>query len=291
MHLTPFLLFDGNCAEAMTFYQTCLGGELNLVRLGYTPMGAEAPSEQQQKVPYAHLESGPAELAATDWLHPTRTPGRATRWPSTFSPTIAPSWRRPSTGWPREPTRTCSTISGRCRSALTATWPTATASTGYSGVSPVPEPLAAEGLERFAEVAAGHVGPDRIPGLVALVARRDQVHVEVLGSLAVSGRRVERDSLFRIASTSKPITGAAAAQRGTAADTFLAGRSWSLCQSVITEGERAGAFGWEGGLGSSWLVDPARHLVVIVLTQKLWDSPQLPAVHTELRDAAYAALS
>jgi PhnB protein len=27
---TPFLLFDGNCAEVMSFYHSCLGGELTL---------------------------------------------------------------------------------------------------------------------------------------------------------------------------------------------------------------------------------------------------------------------
>ena len=66
-----------------------------------------------------------------------------------------------------------------------------------------------DGLERFAEVAASHVGDDEVPGLVALVARGDEVHVEALGTLAVGGRPVERDSLFRIASTTKPITAAA----------------------------------------------------------------------------------
>jgi CubicO group peptidase (beta-lactamase class C family) len=73
-------------------------------------------------------------------------------------------------------------------------------------------------------------------------------------------------------------------------EVFLAERSWGLCQSVIVSGDRAGAFGWDGGLGSSFLVDPLRDLVVIVLTQRLFDSPQPPAVHTELQDAAYAAL-
>ncbi len=29
INLTPFLLFNGNCAEAMTFYQSCLGGKFN----------------------------------------------------------------------------------------------------------------------------------------------------------------------------------------------------------------------------------------------------------------------
>jgi CubicO group peptidase (beta-lactamase class C family) len=66
-----------------------------------------------------------------------------------------------------------------------------------------------DGLERFAGVAASHVGDDKVPGLVALVAHGDEVHVEALGRLAVGGRPVERGSLFRIASTTKPITATA----------------------------------------------------------------------------------
>jgi CubicO group peptidase (beta-lactamase class C family) len=66
-----------------------------------------------------------------------------------------------------------------------------------------------DGLERFDAVAASHVGQDKVPGLVALVAQGDDVHVEALGTLAVGGRPVERTSLFRIASTTKPITAAA----------------------------------------------------------------------------------
>ena len=46
-------------------------------------------------------------------------------------------------------------------------------------------------------------------GLVALVARGDEVHVEAIGSLEFGGRPVERGSLFRIASTTKSITAAA----------------------------------------------------------------------------------
>jgi CubicO group peptidase (beta-lactamase class C family) len=73
-------------------------------------------------------------------------------------------------------------------------------------------------------------------------------------------------------------------------ESILGDRSWGLCQAVITSGDRAGAFGWDGGLGSSFLVDPVRDLIVIVLTQRLWDSAQPPAVHTELQAAGYAAL-
>lgn len=384
--------------------------------------------------------------------------------------------------------------------------------------------LRTDGLARFDEVAAGHVGPDQVPGLVALVARGDQVHATALGSLTVGGAAVRRDSLFRIASTTKPVTGAATmalvgegllgldepvdrllpelagrrvlrriegplddtvpAQRavtvrdlltftfgfgmcvemftapepwpvvekagemglatlgppqprtapgpdewmarfgslplmaqpgarwlyntgasvlgvllaraagesyadvlrtrlfeplgmrdtsfsasetgrlatayvgtpdglvvwdppdgqwsaapafpdaaaglvstvddllafarmflsggqpvmdsGAAAEMtrdqlsdeqrrsstgFLEGRSWSFCQSVVTEGPYAGAFGWDGGLGTSWLVDPARGLTVIVLTQRLFEAAQAPAVHRDLQAAAYAALA
>jgi CubicO group peptidase (beta-lactamase class C family) len=66
-----------------------------------------------------------------------------------------------------------------------------------------------DGLERFGAVAASHVGDNKVPGLVALVACGDDVHVDVLGTLALGGRPVERGSLFRIASTTKPITAAA----------------------------------------------------------------------------------
>ena len=386
------------------------------------------------------------------------------------------------------------------------------------------EPLTRDGLARFGEVAAGHVGDDKVPGLVALVARGEQAHVEALGSLSIGGPPVRRDSLFRIASTTKPITGAATlalvregllgldepvdrwlpelarrrvlrrmdgplddtvpaeraitvrdlltftfgfgmlmemfmapepwpvvaaanelrlatlgppspavqpdpdtwiaalgslpllAQPGQrwlyntgasvlgvllaraagvpvaevlrtrifdplgmrdtafwAADTarlatayaatpdglqvwdppqgqwsrppafgdaaaglvstaddllafarmllrggdpvlaadavaamtrdqltpeqkarsgpgFLDGRGWGFCQSVVTEGPYAGAFGWDGGLGTSWLVDPGRELTVLVLTQRLFETPQAPAVHRDLQAAALAAL-
>jgi PhnB protein len=72
MKLTPFLLFDGNCAEAMRFFQACLGGELRVTKLGETPMAAQQPAEQHGKVVNAHLESGLMEFTSTDWLHPTR---------------------------------------------------------------------------------------------------------------------------------------------------------------------------------------------------------------------------
>jgi PhnB protein len=68
LHATPFLLFDGNCAEAMTFYHDCLGGDLSLSKLGDTPMKDMFPPEKHDRIINAHLKSGDIEISATDWM-------------------------------------------------------------------------------------------------------------------------------------------------------------------------------------------------------------------------------
>jgi PhnB protein len=68
LRATPFLLFDGNCAEAMTFYHNCLGGELTLTKLGDTPMKDQFPPEKHDQLINAHLKSGDIEISATDWM-------------------------------------------------------------------------------------------------------------------------------------------------------------------------------------------------------------------------------
>lgn len=50
LRCTPYLLFDGNCAEAMTFYRDCLGGTLVLAKLGDTAMKVRFPSEQHGRI-------------------------------------------------------------------------------------------------------------------------------------------------------------------------------------------------------------------------------------------------
>ena len=74
LNLTPFLLFDGNCAEAMTFYQACFGGELTVTTVSDMPNKDQFPPEHQHKIAHAHLKSAAIEFSATDWLHPTRRP-------------------------------------------------------------------------------------------------------------------------------------------------------------------------------------------------------------------------
>jgi hypothetical protein len=50
-------------------------------------------------------------------------------------------------------------------------------------------------------VLSGHVERKEMPGLVALVSHHDDVHVEVLGTLAFGDPApMKRDTIFRIAS-------------------------------------------------------------------------------------------
>jgi CubicO group peptidase (beta-lactamase class C family) len=68
------------------------------------------------------------------------------------------------------------------------------------------------GLRRMREVLERHVASRRIPGLVALVSRGDQTHVEAIGTMQHDGggAPMRRDTIFRMASTSKPVSMAAA---------------------------------------------------------------------------------
>jgi len=59
------------------------------------------------------------------------------------------------------------------------------------------------------DTLSAHVGPGAVPGLVALVRRGRQTHVEVIGSKSYGGERVERNGIFRISSMTKPVTAAA----------------------------------------------------------------------------------
>ncbi|MFG3597584.1 serine hydrolase domain-containing protein [Bradyrhizobium sp. RDI18] len=65
-------------------------------------------------------------------------------------------------------------------------------------------------LDRMHEILSGHVEHGGVPGLVALVSRRGEIHVDAMGSMAIGGTPMQRDSIFRIASMTKPVTAVAA---------------------------------------------------------------------------------
>jgi len=71
--------------------------------------------------------------------------------------------------------------------------------------------LSEAGCARLHGRLAAHVENGVLPGLAALVARGDDVHVEVLGTPALDAPGpLRRDAIFRIASLSKPIAAAGA---------------------------------------------------------------------------------
>lgn len=60
------------------------------------------------------------------------------------------------------------------------------------------------------DILNAHVSDGSVPGAVGLVARGDCVEVEAVGSVDVAGSApIARDSIFRVASVTKPITAAA----------------------------------------------------------------------------------
>jgi len=66
-------------------------------------------------------------------------------------------------------------------------------------------------LERMHQGLSGYVERRELPGLVALVSRHDDVHVETLGTMSVGHPApMKSDTIFRIASLTKPITAVAA---------------------------------------------------------------------------------
>ncbi len=65
-------------------------------------------------------------------------------------------------------------------------------------------------LARMHDVMAGYVERGEVPGLVTLVSRRGEVHVDVIGTQAIGDSApMQRDTIFRISSMTKPITAAA----------------------------------------------------------------------------------
>jgi len=65
-------------------------------------------------------------------------------------------------------------------------------------------------LGRLHDVMAGYVERGDVPGIVTLVSRRGEVHVDAIGTKAVAGSDpIRRDTIFRIASLTKPIAAAA----------------------------------------------------------------------------------
>ncbi len=66
MKLNPYLTFDGQCAEAMAFYQSVLGGDLTMMTFGDMPDTSMVPDGLGDRVAHARLVTAGVALQASD---------------------------------------------------------------------------------------------------------------------------------------------------------------------------------------------------------------------------------
>ena len=75
---------------------------------------------------------------------------------------------------------------------------------------------------------------------------------------------------------------------------FWDSNGWGFGVSIVTRRDdlasTPGRYGWVGGYGTSWYVDPKEGLVGILMTQRVWDSPGAPVVLFDFWTSAYAAI-
>ena len=65
--IDAYLAFDGNCAEAMRFYERVLGGKLEaLFKNGDTPAAEHVPPEARDRIMHAYLTFPGGSLMAGD---------------------------------------------------------------------------------------------------------------------------------------------------------------------------------------------------------------------------------
>lgn len=66
--INSYLSFNGNCREAMNFYQQCLGGELTLQTIGESPLADKMPQQMKDSILHSTLTKDSLVLMATDMV-------------------------------------------------------------------------------------------------------------------------------------------------------------------------------------------------------------------------------
>lgn len=65
--LDPYLTFNGTCAEAMRFYETTLGGKIEMMMThGQSPIADQTPPGSADRIMHARLNLGDRILMASD---------------------------------------------------------------------------------------------------------------------------------------------------------------------------------------------------------------------------------
>src|SRR5262249_14341887 len=75
--LHPYLMFDGDCAEAMRFYEKTLGGKLSMMNHAESPMKDQMPPGMAERIMHARLELPDGGIImASDWMVGQPYPGK-----------------------------------------------------------------------------------------------------------------------------------------------------------------------------------------------------------------------
>ncbi|MEO6390604.1 MAG: VOC family protein [Pyrinomonadaceae bacterium] len=72
--LSIYILFQGNCKEAMEFYHSVFGGHLTQTKVGSSPMKRAFPEHMYDKIINARLVGKNVDISASDWLRPAQNP-------------------------------------------------------------------------------------------------------------------------------------------------------------------------------------------------------------------------
>lgn len=77
VRLNPYLNFTGNCREAMTFYKECLGGELNFMVVGESPVATQVPPQYKDQILHSVLKLDAFEIMGSDMTPETIVNGNS----------------------------------------------------------------------------------------------------------------------------------------------------------------------------------------------------------------------
>lgn len=68
--IIAYLNFNGNCREAMSFYQECIGGNLELQIIKDSPIASQCPAAIQNQVMHSTLQKENIILMGSDMIGP-----------------------------------------------------------------------------------------------------------------------------------------------------------------------------------------------------------------------------
>jgi PhnB protein len=66
--INSYLTFNGNCREAMKFYQKCLGGKLTFQTIGESPLSQMMPKKMKDCILHCTLTNGSLLLMGSDMV-------------------------------------------------------------------------------------------------------------------------------------------------------------------------------------------------------------------------------